>query len=77
MVIPFVAVMVCCILGYLPYLALTCLLAVPVAFGNINVAAEYFEKGREAMLGLDQKTAKLHMIFSILLAIGLLVASFL
>ena len=77
MVIPFVAVMVCCILGYLPYLALTCLLAVPVAFGNINAAAEYFEKGREAMLGLDQKTAKLHMIFSILLAIGLLVASFL
>lgn len=76
MIIPFVAVIVSCILGWLPWLALACLLAAPVALGNIKAAAAYFTKGREAMLGLDQKTAKLHMIFCIFLAIGILIASF-
>lgn len=76
MIIPFVAVIVCCILGYLPYMALVCLLAAPAALGNVKAAAGYFTKGREAMLGLDQKTAQLHMIFSILLAVGIIIASF-
>ena len=76
MIIPFVAVIICCIAGYLPYTALTCLLAAPPAFGNIKAAAGYFTKGREAMLGLDQKTAQLHMMFSLLLAAGLVIASF-
>lgn len=76
MIIPFVAVIICCIAGYLPYAALVCLLAAPAASGNVKAALGYFSKGREAMLGLDQKTAQLHMIFSILLALGLVVASF-
>lgn len=76
MVIPFVAVLVCCILGYLPYWALACLLAFPAAFGNIKAASAYNTKGREAMIGLDQKTAQLHMIFSLLLSAGMVVAYF-
>lgn len=76
MIIPFVAVIVSCIIGYLPWPALACLLAAGAAAGNVKAAAGYFSKGREAMLGLDQKTAQLHMIFSLLLAAGLIVASF-
>lgn len=75
MIIPFIAVIVSCICGLLPYLTLICLLAAPAAAGNVKAASGYFTKGREAMLGLDQKTAQLHMIFSILLAAGLIVAS--
>lgn len=76
MIIPFIAVIVSCILGYLPWLSLVCLIAAGAATGNIKAALGYFSKGRESMMGLDQKTAGLHMIFSILLAISLLVASF-
>lgn len=76
MIIPFIAVIVSCILGYLPWLSLVCLIAGGAAAGNIKAALGYFSKGRESMMGLDQKTAGLHMIFSILLAISLLVASF-
>ena len=76
MIIPFIAVILSCILGYLPWLSLVCLIAAGAAAGNIKAALGYFSKGRESMMGLDQKTAGLHMIFSILLAISLLVASF-
>lgn len=76
MIIPFIAVIISCILGYLPYLALACLLACIPAAGNIKAAAGYFTKGREAMIGLDQKTAQLHMMFSLLLSAGLVIASF-
>lgn len=76
MVIPFIAVICCCIMKCLPYCALACLLSAPLALGNIKAASAYFKKGRDAMIGLDQKTAQLHMIFSILLTAGLVVASF-
>lgn len=76
MIIPFIAVITSCFTGYLPALSAICLLAIPIAAGNIKAAYGYFTKGREAMLGLDQKTARLHMIFSILLATGLSIASF-
>lgn len=73
-IIPFVAVAISCVTGFLPYFALSSLLALPAAIGNVKAAAAYSTKGREAMLGLDQKTAQLHMIFSLLLSAGLLIA---
>lgn len=76
MIVPFVAVAVSCILGLLPALSALCVIAVPSAAGIIKSAADYFSKGREAMMGLDRKTAGLHMLFSILLAVSLLIASF-
>ena len=76
MIVPFVAVALSCIIGLLPALSLLSLLAIPAAVGNIKAASGYFSKGREAMMGLDRKTAGLHMIFSILLAVSLIAASF-
>lgn len=75
MIIPFVAVTAGCITGYLPYMALVSLLAVPAALGNIRKAYGYFSEGIEAMKGLDQKTAQLHLIFSLLLTAGLFAAA--
>ena len=76
MVLPYICVIVSCILGALPYFALLSLLSAPVAFKNAKAAAAYYKVGREAMIGLDQKTAQLHLVFSVLLSIGLLIASF-
>lgn len=75
MVIPYLAVTVFCITGLLPWLSLMCLLSVPAAFANARAACGWFEKGREAMLGLDQKTAQVHLVFSILLSAGLAIAA--
>lgn len=77
MIIPFVAVIVCGCIGWLPLLSCFCLLAAPAAIANIKAASRYFTEGRPAMMGLDQKTAQLHMIFSILLAVSLIAASLL
>lgn len=77
MIIPFVAVIVCGCIGWLPLLSCFCLLAAPAAIANIKAALRYFTEGRPAMMGLDQKTAQLHMIFSILLAVSLVAASLL
>ena len=125
MAVPYIAVIVFCIIGLLPFWALVCILSAPVAYKNASQAARYFRVsggadgsglvdgsggagsfggagnfdgaacevsgvsggrsveeasdgrpvGREAMLGLDQKTAQLHLIFSVLLAAGLAVAA--
>ncbi len=75
MVIPYLAVLLFCIGGLLPFAALACLLSIPVAFRNARIAYRYFTTGREAMIGLDQSTAQLHLIFSILLSVGLVMVA--
>lgn len=75
MVIPYICVTVYCVLGALPWFALLCLISGVLAFKNAITAAGYFSKGREALIGLDQKTAQLHMVFSILMIAGLVIAT--
>ncbi len=77
LVLPYLCVILACVLGALPWGALLCLLSVPVAYKNCAAAYRYFKEGREALLGLDQKTAQMHMIFSLLLAFGLVASHFL
>ena len=55
-------------------LALLCLLAAVPAFKNLKKAATYKQNGLEAMAGLDQGSAKLQMVFSLLLSVGLIIA---
>lgn len=74
MVLPYIFIAVASVAGLLPYASLLCLISAPVAFGNAKAAYGYFSKGREALLGLDQKTAKLHLIFSALLSVGIVLA---
>ena len=37
-------------------------------------ASAFFTQGREALLGLDQQSAKLQLVFSLSLSIGLFIA---
>ena len=74
MVIPFVCIIAYVIAGLMHPLALLCLLAAVPAFKNLKKAATYKTAGLEAMAGLDQGSAKLHMVFSLLLSAGLIIA---
>lgn len=76
MVIPYICILAACAADALPWWSLLCLLSAPLAAGNIKAALRYRHMGREAMIGLDQQTAKLHLAFSVLLSAGLLLASF-
>lgn len=74
MVIPFLCIIAYVAAGLMHPLALLCLLAAIPAFKNLKKAATYKTAGLEAMAGLDQCSAKLHMAFSLLLSAGLIVA---
>ena len=56
------------------WMSLVCLILAPAAYKNARAAYGWFGKGREAMIGLDQKTAQVHLIFSVLLSAGPTVA---
>ena len=77
MALPYVVVITFCAIGLMPWPALICLLSVPAAFKNAKAAYGWFKNGRDAMVGLDQKTAQVHLIFSILLSAGLALAAIL
>ena len=74
MLLPFACILLSVILGWLHPLALLCLPALVQAWKNFKQAAQFRNKGIEAMKGLDQSTAKLQLIFSTLLSAGLLIA---
>lgn len=74
MLLPFACIVLSVILGWLHPLALLCLSALVQAWKNFKQAAQFRNKGIEAMKGLDQSTAKLQLIFSTLLSLGLLIA---
>lgn len=74
-VVPYLVAVIFCLTGLLPYAVLACLLSVPIAVKIIRTAYGYFTRGREAMMGLDQKTAQLHLAFSLCLSLGLAVAA--
>ena len=77
MVIPFLCVIVSVIAGWLHPLALLSLLAAVPAWKNFKKASGFDKEGLEAMSGHDQASAKLQMVFSGLLSIGLFIAGLL
>lgn len=77
MLLPFVCILLAVVLGWLHPLALLCLPALVLAWKNFKQAAQFPQKGIEAMKGLDQSTAKLQLAFSGLLSVGLLIAGLL
>ena len=77
MALPFLCVLVAVLCGWMHPLALLCLVAAGQAWKNQKQAATFDQNGLEAMRGLDQNSAKLQMIFSILLSLGLFIAGLL
>ena len=77
MVLPFACIILSVIAGWLHPLSLLCLIAVLPAWKNFVQAGQYGRKGLDAMIGLDQGSAKLQLVFSSLLSLGLLIAGLL
>lgn len=75
-IIPFAWVALCVIFGLMPWTALLSLVAFAAALGNIRQASKFKTVGIEAMKGLDLCSAKLQLIFSLTLSIGLFIAAF-
>ncbi len=77
MVLPYLWMIGIVIAGIIPWTALTVLLSAPLAFLNAREVVSYKDKGNEALAQVDEKTAKLQLIFSVLLMIGLSLAKLL
>jgi 1,4-dihydroxy-2-naphthoate octaprenyltransferase len=74
---PFAWVMVGIICGVFPWWTLLVLIALKPAIDNAKKALAYRNEGVEAVMGLDEQTAKLQLIFSLMLFAGTLIAAFL
>ena len=72
---PFVWVAASAYKGLFPWWSLLVLPALVPTVGNVRRAARYLQCGARALTGVDELTAKLQLVFSLLLAVSLFVAS--
>lgn len=77
MLLPFACILLSVIAGWLHPLSLLCLVAAIPAWKNFVQAGQFRQKGLDAMMGLDQGSAKLQLVFSGLLSVGLFIAGLL
>ena len=75
MCVPFASIAAAVAAGWLSPFALLSLLAAVPAWKNLMAASNYEEKGIGTMAGLDQASAKLQLVFSLLLSAGLFVSA--
>lgn len=73
--LPFVWVVGCVIYGSMPLWSLIVLLALKPAIDNSRKAFMFPKEGMEAVIGVDEATAKLQLMFSLLLVVSFFVAS--
>lgn len=73
---PFVWIAMCAILGILPIWTFLVLLAIKPAMDNARKAMRYPKAGMSAVIGVDEQTAKLQLMFSLLLVMSLILAKF-
>lgn len=74
LVIPYLWVIGCVVLGYLPWESLLVLMAIKPAYDNINKAHSRIKGNSEAFAILDEASAKLQLMFSLLLIVSFVVA---
>lgn len=72
--LPFVWMLALMAFSILPWWLLTTLAALPVAAGNARTMLAYKQGGKASYADLDERTAKLQLLFSLLLIIGLILS---
>ena len=72
--IPYVWLVVCAALGLFSWWVLLCWLSFPLAWHNMQMVLGLAKKGAESIALLDVQTAKLQLMFSLLLAISFILA---
>lgn len=71
---PFIWIAGLAVFGFLPLWTLLVLPALVPALGNVRVVSLFHAKGESAIAGLDQMTAKLQLLFSLLFTLSFVVA---
>lgn len=69
---PFVCIVALCIAGRLPLMALIVTIALKPALDNAVNVLKYTREGMSVMVGIDEKTAQLQLVFSLLLFAALI-----
>lgn len=73
---PFVWIVSGTVCGLFPWWTLLVLVALKPALDNCKKAMSYSKNGMEAVMGLDEQTAKLQLIFSLMLFAGTIISAF-
>ena len=71
LMLPFVAILVAAICGAMPWWALVVVVAMKPAIDNCRAMVKLPTEGMKALVGVDEKTAQLQLMFSLLLSISL------
>ena len=73
-IFPFVWVVACVAMKVMPWPVLVALVAFPIALGCSKTMLKFPKEGADVILDLDQKTAKLQMVFSLLLSVAFVIS---
>ncbi len=71
--LPFIWVTICTAFGIFPWWSLIVVVALKPAMENARKAMEFPGKGMEALTGVDEMTAKLQLMFSLLMTVSFLI----
>ena len=77
LLLPFVCILVAAICGAMPWWSLVVVVALKPALDNCRAMLKLPTEGMKALVGVDEKTAQLQLMFSLLLSISLFVAAML
>ena len=75
LILPFVGILVAAICGAMPWWALVVVVALKPAVDNCRAMVKLPAEGMKALVGVDEKTAQLQLMFSLLLSISLFVTA--
>lgn len=77
LMLPFVCVLVAAIYGAMPWWSLVVLVALKPALDNCRAMIKLPAEGMKALIGVDEKTAQLQLMFSLLLSLSLFITAML
>ena len=77
LMLPFVCVLVAAIYGAMPWWSLVVLVALKPALDNCRAMLKLPAEGMKALIGVDEKTAQLQLMFSLLLSLSLFITAML
>ena len=77
LMLPFVCVLVAAIYGAMPWWSLVVLVALKPAIDNCRAMLKLPAEGMKALIGVDEKTAQLQLMFSLLLSLSLFITAML
>ena len=77
LLLPFVCILVAAICGAMPWWSLVVVIALKPAIDNCRAMLKRPSEGMKALIGVDEKTAQLQLMFSMLLSVSLFVTAML